>query len=138
MLVIEYGWCEAQCIRASVWGVFMLHPESLSNETTSELFHLFDRLQTHSVFTDIMIIDYDGFVVAHHFKEQRDLVSIAINGQAIFETAKLMASNYGNSVLLQLILKTCAGYLLLADFGGGLLLAMTNSQEFSRIVTSIE
>ena len=82
-----------------------------------------------------VIVGHDGILIANNLPKEFDPESIGIWSLAIYVgTTNAIKKMGGHNHLYQLVAASQAGYLVIADFGGGILVTVTNVQGTDKLI----
>lgn len=80
-----------------------------------------------------VIVGYDGLVFAHNLPDELNPASIGVLALAIFSNVG-STKGMGYNKLHQLVCRTQSGYVVIADFGNGFLVSLSNISEAKNLI----
>lgn len=101
----------------------------LSKENARELQELLVSLGRNQDLVGSVIVSYDGFTIASTLPAGQEYDAIGTWAMAQYMSTLNAAIKFGHKKVVQLVSRTPLGYVLLADFGGGLLVCISNNSD---------
>jgi len=139
--------------RISSIGKFLLDGkdlEKIGKITSSDLTHTTMRIlpmeaamELHSLLQSVgsqpkvlgsVIIGKDGLLIANTMPAEIDGEQLGVWALAVYMNTQNAARKLGNERVYQIVLKTPRGYLVIADFGSGLLVTVSDARETDALV----
>jgi predicted regulator of Ras-like GTPase activity (Roadblock/LC7/MglB family) len=106
----------------------------LTHEASEEISKLLEHIATQAGVVGSVIVGHDGILIANSLPKELDPETIGILSLGIYVNTTSIAKKMGHSHLHQLVSKTQYGYLVIADFGGGILVTVSNGQETDKLI----
>ena len=106
----------------------------LTHEASEEISKLLEHIATQAGVVGSVIVGHDGILIANSLPKELDPETIGILSLGIYVNTTSIAKKMGHSHLHQLVSKTQYGYLVVADFGGGILVTVSNGQDTEKLI----
>lgn len=108
----------------------------LTHEASDEINKLLDHIATQPGVVGSVIVGHDGILIANSLPKELDPETIGILSLAIYvnTTNIIRKPEMKHNHLHQLVSRTDQGYLVIADFGGGILVTLSNGQETEKLI----
>jgi predicted regulator of Ras-like GTPase activity (Roadblock/LC7/MglB family) len=99
---------------------------TLSLEAHRELSNLLKQIDSQVGVIGTLIVGHDGLLIANTMPQDMEAESLSKWAQAIYMGTAQTTEQLGNERVRQIVSQTERGYLIIANFGAGLLIAVTN------------
>jgi predicted regulator of Ras-like GTPase activity (Roadblock/LC7/MglB family) len=106
----------------------------LTHEASEEISKLLEHIATQPGVVGSVIVGHDGILIANSLPKELDPETIGILSLGIYVNTTNIAKKIGHNHLHQLVSRTQYGYLVVADFGGGILVTVSNGQETEKLI----
>ena len=106
----------------------------LTHEASDEINKLLEHIATQAGVIGSVIVGHDGILIANSLPKELDPESIGILSLAIYVNTTNISKKMGHNHLHQLVSRTHLGYVVVADFGGGILVTVSNGQETEKLI----
>jgi len=106
----------------------------LTHEASDEINKLLEHIATQPGVVGSVIVGHDGILIANSLPKELDPETIGILSLGIYVNTTNIAKKIGHNHLHQLVSRTHHGYLVIADFGGGILVTCSNGQETDKLI----
>jgi uncharacterized protein len=108
----------------------------LTHEASDEINKLLEHIATQPGVVGSVIVGHDGILIANSLPKEMDPESIGILSLAIYvnTTNIIKKQPMKHNHLHQLVSKTQHGYVVVADFGGGILVTVSSAQETEKLI----
>ena len=106
----------------------------LTMEAATELITLLQIVGAQKGVVGSIIIGHDGLIIASTMPPDLDTESFKARAMALYMGTQQATKKMGSEQVHQLVMKTPLGYLVIADFGGGLLVTTSDAKETSELI----
>lgn len=108
----------------------------LTMEAAGELQSLLGHIGAHPGVVGSVIVGHDGLMIANTMPPEMDMPGeqLGVWALAVYMNTSNAARKLGNNKVYQLVSKTPKGYLIIADFGSGLLVTVSDSMNPESLV----
>jgi uncharacterized protein len=106
----------------------------LTMEAASELQSLLQHVGSQPGVVGSVIVGNDGLLIANTMPPELDGEQIGVWALAVYMNTQNAAKKLGNDRVYQIVSKTPRGYLVIADFGSGLLVTVSDARETDALV----
>jgi uncharacterized protein len=107
----------------------------LTMEAASELQSLLQHIGAQHGVLGSVIVGHDGLMIANTMPPEIEGESLGIWALAVYMNTQNAARSLGNDRVYQIVSKTPRGYLIIADFGSGLLVTVTDATDSASLVS---
>ncbi|MDR3616117.1 MAG: roadblock/LC7 domain-containing protein [Candidatus Obscuribacterales bacterium] len=111
-----------------------LQLRQLPIEAESELKQLLDQVGALNGVIGSLVVGHDGWVIANTMPPDTDPELLAQKALDIYKCTSAAVTKLGHMHVHQLVGRTSHGYVVIADFGGGLLVIISNASETSALI----
>ncbi|MDR3616116.1 MAG: roadblock/LC7 domain-containing protein [Candidatus Obscuribacterales bacterium] len=98
----------------------------LTDEAKSELTQLLRHITQQKEVVGCLLIGHDGLLIANLLPPSFDAESIGLFVLGIYMNTSTTATKMGHEHITQIVAKTSRGYVVIGDFGGGLLIIISD------------
>lgn len=106
----------------------------LTLEAADEIYKLLNHIATLPGVVGSCIVGHDGIPIANNLPQEYDPETVGATSLGIYfnttNTIRKMAHNH----LHQMVARTQNGFLIIADFGGGILITLSNAQQSDQLI----
>jgi len=106
----------------------------LAKEQFDDLKSMLGNLQDKKGVIGSAVVGFDGVLIADTMPLDIDAKEVAFWARAAHMNAQQMIRPLGHSRVFQIVLKDLAGYTVIADFGGGLLITTTENKDTNSLI----
>ncbi len=106
----------------------------LTLEAADEINKLLNHIATQPGVVGSVIVGHDGILIASNLPSDVDPESVGIWSLGIYVNTLNSTKKLGHNHLHQLVARSRFGYLVVADFGGGILVTVSNGQETDKLI----
>jgi predicted regulator of Ras-like GTPase activity (Roadblock/LC7/MglB family) len=106
----------------------------LTHEASDEINKLLEHIAQQPNVVGSVIVGHDGILIANSLPKEHDPETIGILSLGIYVNTTNIAKKMGHNHLHQLVSRTPHGYLVIADFGGGILVCVSNGQDTDKLI----
>jgi predicted regulator of Ras-like GTPase activity (Roadblock/LC7/MglB family) len=106
----------------------------LTLEAADEINKLLNHIATQPGVVGSVIVGHDGILIASNLPPEVDPESVGIWSLGIYVNTLNSTKKLGHNHLHQLVARSRMGYLVVADFGGGILVTVSNGQETDKLI----
>jgi predicted regulator of Ras-like GTPase activity (Roadblock/LC7/MglB family) len=99
----------------------------LTTEANEELQTLLSQISSQSGVIGSVIVGHDGIIIANNLPSEVDPESIGVWGLGIFLNTDNAIKKMGHNQIHQVVTRSLRGYVVIADFGGGILVTVSDS-----------
>jgi predicted regulator of Ras-like GTPase activity (Roadblock/LC7/MglB family) len=108
---------------------------SLSSDGEGEIRRLLTYVSKEAGVQGSVIVGHDGVIFDHDLPKQFDAPDIALIALDMFRNTRESGRQAGHDKLHQLICRTMTGYVVIADFGGGLLVTLSRLTQTKNLIS---
>jgi predicted regulator of Ras-like GTPase activity (Roadblock/LC7/MglB family) len=101
----------------------------LTDEAIEELTQLLQHIAGQKDVVGCLVMGYDGLLIASVLPPSFDAESIGLFALGIYMNTSTTATKIGHKHITQIVAKTNRGYVVIGDFGGGLLTIISDDSE---------
>ncbi len=101
----------------------------LTIEASEDLQTLLVEIGTNKGVIGCLIVGHDGLLIANTLPEEIDAESIGVFSLGIYMNTEFTMKKMGHERIHQIVNRMPRGYVVIADFGGGLLVVLTDFTE---------
>jgi predicted regulator of Ras-like GTPase activity (Roadblock/LC7/MglB family) len=84
-----------------------------------------------------VVVGHDGLLIANTMPADVDAESLGVWALGVFINTKQVMKQLNHDEVYQIVALTPKGYLVIADFGGGLLLTLSNHQDTGKLIPMV-
>jgi predicted regulator of Ras-like GTPase activity (Roadblock/LC7/MglB family) len=106
----------------------------LTHEASDEINRLLEHIASQPGVVGSVIVGHDGILIANSLPKEHDPETIGILSLGIYINTTNTSKKMGHNYLHQLVCRTHHGYLVIADFGGGILVTVSNAHETEKLI----
>lgn len=106
----------------------------LTHEASDEINRLLEHIANQPGVVGSVIVGHDGILIANSLPKEQDPETIGIFSLGIYINTTNTSKKMGHNHLHQLVCRTAIGYLVIADFGGGILVTVSNALETDKLI----
>jgi predicted regulator of Ras-like GTPase activity (Roadblock/LC7/MglB family) len=106
----------------------------LTMEAAGELQTLLQHVGSQPGVVGSVIVGNDGLLIANTMPAEIDGEQVGVWSLAVYMNTQNAAKKLGNDRVYQIVSKTPRGYLIIADFGSGLLVTISDARETDALV----
>lgn len=106
----------------------------LTLEAASEIQSLLHHISGQQGVVGSIIIGHDGLLIANTMPGDVEADSIGIWALAVYMNTETAVKKIGHERVHQIVSKTPRGYLVIADFGGGLLVTLSDGKDTDALI----
>ena len=106
----------------------------LTSEASQELKGLLQEVKNQPGALGSVIVGHDGLLIAEDLPEELDSESIGVWALGMYLNTDNVVKKMGHERTRQLITKTPMGYLVIADFGGGIIVSLSEGQATDKLI----
>lgn len=99
---------------------------TLTLEASQELKNLLAQIDCLQGVIGTVIVGHDGLLIANTLPAETDAESLGVWGMGVYMGTTHVVDKLGNDKVRQIVSQTDRGYLVIANFGAGLLITLTN------------
>jgi len=106
----------------------------LTLEAAQELQTLLSHIGAQVGVLGSVIVGHDGILIANSMPQEIDPESIGVWALGVYINTDNVIKKMGHKHIHQVVAKTPRGYLIIADFGGGILVTLTEGAETEKLI----
>jgi predicted regulator of Ras-like GTPase activity (Roadblock/LC7/MglB family) len=106
----------------------------LTKENSDDLQALLGQMHSQKGVIGSAIVGHDGVLIADTMPKDMDTKSLGVSALGIYMHSEHVTKKMGHDRIHQIILKDPRGYIIIADFGGGLLVSLIEDEEADWII----
>ena len=106
----------------------------LTMEAAQELQSLLKHIGTQPGVVGSVIVGHDGILIANSMPKDVDPESIGVWALAVYLNTDNSIKKLGHNNIHQVVCRTPRGYLIIADFGGGILVTIADGSETEMLI----
>ncbi len=106
----------------------------LSTDAAAELKGLLQNIGTQPGILGSVIVGKDGLLIVNTMPKDIDAEIIGVLALAMYMNTQDHAKKLGHDQVYQIVTKTARGYLIIADFGSGLLVTLSDASQTDSLV----
>lgn len=99
-----------------------------------EINRLLKHIATQPGVVGSVIVGHDGVLIGNNLPEHLDAASIGIWSMAIYVNTINISKNLGHNYVHQVVQRTEHGSMIIAAFGGGILVTLSNAHETENLI----
>jgi predicted regulator of Ras-like GTPase activity (Roadblock/LC7/MglB family) len=105
-----------------------------SSEASAELQQLLDQVGANKGVLGSIVVGHDGLLITNSTPQDLDAELLAQKALDIYKSTSAAVAGIGHQHLHQFVGRTPDGYVVIADFGGGLLIIVSNESDTSALI----
>jgi predicted regulator of Ras-like GTPase activity (Roadblock/LC7/MglB family) len=106
----------------------------LTMEAAQELQQLLHHIGTQATVVGSVIVGHDGLLIANTMPSDMDAESIGVWALGVYMNTEHVIKKMGQDRVHQIVSRTPRGYLVIADFGGGLLVTVSDGKDTDTLI----
>lgn len=106
----------------------------LTMEASQDLQSLLGQIGTQSGVIGSVIVGHDGLLIANTMPGDMDAESVGVWALGVYMNTEHVTKKLGHDRVFQVVSRTPRGYVVIADFGGGLLVTVTESSSTDSLI----
>ena len=106
----------------------------LTLEASQDLQELLGQIGKLSGVVGSVIVGHDGLLIANTMPGDMDAESVGVWALGVYMNTQHVTSKMGHDKVHQVVSRTPRGYVVIADFGGGLLVTVTDGSETDLLI----
>lgn len=106
----------------------------LTLEASEDLQMLLSEIGNQEAVIGSVIVGHDGLLIANTMPEEVDAESIGVWALGVYMNTEHVIKKMGHDRVHQVVSRTPRGYVVIADFGGGLLVCITEGTETDSLI----
>lgn len=106
----------------------------LTTEASEDLQTLLSEIGSQQRVIGSVIVGHDGLLIANTMPEEVDAESIGVWALGVYMNTEHVIKKMGHERVHQVVSRTPRGYVVIADFGGGLLVTITEGTETETLI----
>lgn len=106
----------------------------LTQEAASELTSLLHHIAGQNAVVGSVIVGHDGLLIANTMPPEMDAESVGVWALGVYMNTQHVVRKMGQNTVHQIVSKTPKGYLVIADFGGGLLVVLSDGKDTDTLI----
>ncbi len=138
-LPVKESWLSPQDIKKlqSMSNRSELQERMATIEASEDLQTLLLEIGTVSGVIGCLIVGHDGLLIANSLPEEIDAESIGVWALGEYMNTEHIMKKLGHERVHQIVNRTPRGYVVVADFGGGILVALTEDENLVEVMRKI-
>lgn len=106
----------------------------LTQEAAGELTSLLHHIAGQNAVVGSVIVGHDGLLIANTMPPEMDAESVGVWALGVYMNTQHVVRKMGQNIVHQIVSKTPKGYLVIADFGGGLLVVLSDGKDTDTLI----
>jgi predicted regulator of Ras-like GTPase activity (Roadblock/LC7/MglB family) len=106
----------------------------LTTEAALELQTLLQHIGTQKDVVGSVIVGHDGLLIANTMPPDMDAESVGVWALGVYMNTEHVIKKMGQERVHQIVSRTPKGYLVIADFGGGLLVTVSDGKDTDTLI----
>ena len=106
----------------------------LTLEAADEINKLLQHIGMQPGVVGSVIVGHDGILIASNLPKEFDPEAVGVWSLGIYVNTTGVSKRMGHNHLHQLVARSQQGYLVIADFGGGILVTVSDGQETDKLI----
>lgn len=106
----------------------------LTMEAAQELQNLLGHIGSQPGVAGSVIVGHDGILIANNLPPGHDAESVGVWALGIFLNTENTIKMLGHNHVFQMVARTPQGFLVIADFGGGILVTVSQSSQTNELI----
>lgn len=106
----------------------------LTMEAAQELQTLLQHIGTQETVIGSVIVGHDGLLIANTMPPDIDAESIGVWALGLYMSTEMVIKKMGQERVHQIVSRTPKGYVVIADFGGGLLVTVSDGTDTDSLI----
>jgi predicted regulator of Ras-like GTPase activity (Roadblock/LC7/MglB family) len=112
----------------------LLERINVSGAAAAELEVMLQRIGLQEKIVGSIIIGYDGRIIANALPGEIDAEAIGLWALGVYMNTEQVMKTMGQDHVLQIISRTGKGYLVIADFGAGILATISDGEDTEALI----
>jgi uncharacterized protein len=106
----------------------------LTTEAAGELTALLHHISGQNSVVGSVIVGHDGLLIANTMPPEIEAESVGVWALGVYMNTEHVVKKMGQNRVHQIVSKTPKGYLVIADFGGGLLVTISDGKDTDTLI----
>jgi predicted regulator of Ras-like GTPase activity (Roadblock/LC7/MglB family) len=106
----------------------------LTTDAAQELQNLLHHIGAQKTVLGSVIVGHDGLLIANTMPNDLDAESIGVWALGIYMNTENVLRKMGQERVYQIVARTIKGYVVIADFGGGLLVTVSDGKDTDALI----
>lgn len=106
----------------------------LTTEAANELTTLLHHIAAQNSVVGSVIVGHDGLIIANTMPPEIEAESLGVWALGVYMNTAHVVKKMGQNRVHQIVSKTPKGYLVIADFGGGLLVTLSDGKDTDTLI----
>jgi len=106
----------------------------LTKENSDDLQALLGQIGTQKGVIGSVIVGHDGLLIANTMPSDMDAESVGVWALGVYMNTEHVTKKMGHDRVHQVVSRTPRGYVIIADFGGGLLVTVTEGKDTDSLI----
>lgn len=106
----------------------------LTTEAAGELQSLLNHIGSQEMVVGSVIVGHDGLLIANTMRDDLDAESIGVWALGIYMSTDQVVKKMGQDHVHQIVSRTPRGYVVIADFGGGILVTVSDGKDTDSLI----
>ncbi len=106
----------------------------LTKENSDDLQALLGQIGTQKGVIGSVIVGHDGLLIANTMPGDMDAESVGVWALGVYMNTEHVTKKMGHDRVHQVVSRTPRGYVIIADFGGGLLVTVTEGKDTDSLI----
>ncbi|MBS1993780.1 MAG: roadblock/LC7 domain-containing protein, partial [Cyanobacteria bacterium SZAS LIN-3] len=106
----------------------------LTKENSDDLQALLGQIGTQKGVIGSVIVGHDGLLIANTMPSDMDAESVGVWALGVYMNTEHVTRKMGHERVHQVVSRTPRGYVIIADFGGGLLVTVTEGKDTDSLI----
>jgi predicted regulator of Ras-like GTPase activity (Roadblock/LC7/MglB family) len=106
----------------------------LTKENSDDLQALLGQIGTQKGVVGSVIVGHDGLLIANTMPSDMDAESVGVWALGVYMNTEHVTKKMGHDRVHQVVSRTPRGYVIIADFGGGLLVTVTEGKDTDSLI----
>ncbi len=106
----------------------------LTKENSDDLQALLGQIGTQKGVIGSVIVGHDGLLIANTMPTDMDAESVGVWALGVYMNTEHVTKKMGHDRVHQVVSRTPRGYVIIADFGGGLLVTVTEGKDTDSLI----
>ena len=106
----------------------------MTKENSDDLQALLGQIGTQKGVIGSVIVGHDGLLIANTMPGDMDAESVGVWALGVYMNTEHVTKKMGHDRVHQVVSRTPRGYVIIADFGGGLLVTVTEGKDTDSLI----
>lgn len=106
----------------------------LTTEASQDLQELLGQIGKQAGVLGSVIVGHDGLLIANTMPQDMDAESVGVWALGVYMNTEHVTKKMGHDRVHQVVSRTPKGYVVIADFGGGLLVTLTEGNDTDQLI----